>query len=51
MQVMRRRVLRNMNNERRNDDRHMMPKVVGVYVARMSSPPHVAPGVAAAVYV
>jgi hypothetical protein len=29
---MRRRVLRNMNNERRNNDRHVVPKVIGVYV-------------------
>lgn len=49
--MLRRVVLVNMDDEGRDNDRDMMPKVSGVDVTHVPSPPHVAPSMTAAMYV
>jgi hypothetical protein len=41
------RVTMDMNNQRHNDDRYMVSKVIGVDIACAPCPPHIAPSMAA----
>jgi hypothetical protein len=46
MPMMRGRMLFGMNNKRHNNDRYVVSEVIGVDIARVPCPPHIAPGMA-----